>query len=213
MVEVSEEGTGDNQTGCGEMLFVAWEEIEEAADSAFNIWLGQPEIRWAHLAWAEMGRAGLTSYGTGVERTIVLLRFIALSEVYWDFCACAWQEDPPMGSMELADVVEISAFRMGQLLGPEFLPDPESQEEEIFEYALREALDSSRTNVVQALLKGFGHATWLFISLWLSSNDKYAGVPWDALDPDVIDEVTNHNPYGAEAYAWVESGMPPYGPF
>ncbi len=31
-----------------------WEELEDGARSMFDVWVGQPELRWARLAWERL---------------------------------------------------------------------------------------------------------------------------------------------------------------
>ncbi len=81
--------------GGGALL--SWDEVLDVAKSAFNVWVGQPELQWAKRAWQVLQDANLTRYRTELERYSVLFRLLVLGGIYSDFCDLAWGEcsDPP----------------------------------------------------------------------------------------------------------------------
>ena len=69
-----------------------WEDVLPAAKEAFNIWDGQPEIRWAKKAWRHITNAGLANYTNDLEYCMAQIGFLGLADVYHDWCAIAWDE-------------------------------------------------------------------------------------------------------------------------
>ena len=63
-----------------------WSAIDKVAGQAFSIWVDQPELAWAQMAWEKMIAAGFSTYHSEVERHQVLIRFLALCGLYHDFC-------------------------------------------------------------------------------------------------------------------------------
>jgi hypothetical protein len=146
-----------------------WPDIEPAAREAFSIWVGQPELHWARQAWNLIVRAGLASYSGELERCRVGIRFLALGALYHDFCRIAWDESVPPEYEEWAGELEITPFRVGQLVGEQ--PDWDDDVDEQIEDALRFLANSERSRIFRALCDGFGGTSALFVSLWRSSRD------------------------------------------
>lgn len=101
----------------GGTALVAWEDLQDAADLPFSIWVDQPELRWAKQAWNSLERAGLTSYLDERQRHQVLVRFVALADLYHEFCHLAWDEMYEPDYLAWADELNLSRFRIGQLAG------------------------------------------------------------------------------------------------
>lgn len=187
---------------------VEWDEVKEAARIGFNIWGGQPELAWARLAWSQLAAAGLTTYQDDLSRHGVLLRFIALAQVYCDFCEMAWQESTELRVSELADLLSLQPFRMGQMVGPEFSPE-ENEEGPLVVEAIQELIRPFHDEVTEALLEQAGSPTQVFVPLWLSSDGKLSGVPYDDLDGQVVWEAVNHvTEEKLAGFGWVDQGMP-----
>lgn len=190
---------------------VTWEDVEDAADDVFNIWVDHPEIAWARSAWNVLAEAGLTHYATELERTRVLARLLALGEIYRDFCACAWEECTDAWLSELAAKLDVGPFRVGQLMDRDFLEDDALDDEELFSYGVEELVGSERQAVADNLAKAFGSTSALFVSMWLSRAPDFSGAPWEALDREILDEILNEpTDEKLAAFSWIESGMPPY---
>src|SRR3990172_11861772 len=97
---------------------VAWEDVDDAAGAAFSIWVEQPELEWARRAWGVLAQAGLTAYSSERGRLRVLVRFVALADIYHQFCHLAWGEyykpeygDPDYG--DWADRLGLTPVRIG----------------------------------------------------------------------------------------------------
>jgi hypothetical protein len=96
-----------------------WSTIAEDAKELFDVWVNQPELAWAKKAWEHIETAGLTVHINDVERTLVLIRLVALAAFYHSWCYAAWQE----GAVQLEywrDALEIPHFRLAQLVGVDF---------------------------------------------------------------------------------------------
>ena len=189
---------------------LGWEEVEAAAPAAFDVWCGGADVAWARSAWDALAQAGLTRYRDGVERAEVLLRFLALGEVYRDFCACAWEEHTEGSLPELAAALGLNPFRLGQYLGAAF-EATEEEEEPPLEEGLAAAVGRVRAGVVRALRAHHGSDDALFLWMWISNDPDRAGRSWEAMDDDELDEVLNDSTPGrCAAYAWITDGMRPY---
>ena len=185
-----------------------WEDIEDAARGVFDLWVGQPELGWARLAWEALDQQSLTRYEDELERTVVLIRLLALGEVYRDFCAVTWQESHASMFGVLAEEIELSPFRLGQLVGPDFTSANEYLRDEPTSEAVRELVYEERPRVIRALTAAFRHTAELFVGLYLSTT-HLSGHRWEELDDDVIDEVLNDVSTDKSAgYSWIEEGMP-----
>ncbi len=189
---------------------LGWEEVEAAAPAAFDVWCGGADVAWARSAWDILARAGLTRYRDGVGRAEVLLRFLALGEVYRDFCACAWDEHTEASLPELAEALGLSPFRLGQYLGAAFEATDE-EEGTLLEEGLAAGVARVRAGVVRALRAHHGSDDALFLWMWISNDPDRAGRSWEAMDDDEVDEVMNDaTPGRCAAYAWITDGMRPY---
>lgn len=186
---------------------VTWDEVAEAAPGAFAVWCAGPEVAWARSAWDALGHAGLTGYRNGVGRVEVLLRFLALSEVYRDFCACAWEEHTANFLPELATALRLSQVALGQFLGRDF---DAADEGEALAAALAAGIARVRPDVVRALRLHYGSDVCLFLWMWLGNHPDRAGRRWEELSDDELDEVMDDpTPGRCSAYEWITDGMRP----
>ena len=96
-----------------------WNEVEEVAAELFTIW-GGGDLRWAKVAWTVLSETGLTRYASEVDRTVCIVRLIALNALYREFCVYAFDEGTS-GDWEYqvtADLLDddpfVDAFSLGQ---------------------------------------------------------------------------------------------------
>jgi hypothetical protein len=174
----------------------------------FNIWLRGSEVEWAKAAWQALERKGLSKYTDEVGRTMVLIRFVALAEMYREFCHTSGLEQmdlPPYD--DWAGDLEISSFRLGQLVGIEFGALREASDCALREEALRQLVNQVRREVFDALVARFFGSTWsLFASLWVT---QQAGVDFANLDEKTLNELDfDCSGQLAEGFLWVDQGMP-----
>ena len=81
------------------------------------MWTHRRELDWAREAWQRLTDAGLTGYTTERERCAVGMRFLALAQIYLDWCIRAddFREDDQLESW--AYELGIGTFHLGQLVG------------------------------------------------------------------------------------------------
>lgn len=175
-------------------MTVSWDEAKDAANLAFHIWVGQPELMWAEKAWAMLRDAKLTTYANELERYQVLFRLLVLGGIYSGFCGAAWEErsEPDYGYW--AEPLELDPFLLGQL----YAKLPKSAQEEDENEALEKLVEYERDRVVAALMAAFGSVSALYEALWKSKDaDDVEPEGDDTFDPDA-DQLS--------AYQWVDGG-------
>jgi hypothetical protein len=149
-----------------ELQPVQWDEVSENANSLFRVWTDGRELQWAKKSWQALSKRGLTSYANQVERTFVIIRFIALADIYRNFCDLAFDEAHEPEYMVWADEMNLEAFRVAQCIGPQFRCDEGSDTEDLFDQALCELVEGSKKVIYGALKAEFGDDSLLFVSLW-----------------------------------------------
>ncbi len=152
------------------MAVLEWQDVEDVAKKIFDIWVGQPELQWAMRSWNLILEEGLAEYDCELERAHVCLRFLALASIYYDWCACAWEEG---GSDEKIwgelDTFGLNHFHLGWLardleISGENSEDLEDDEPTLWTFI--SLLEKVRPEVVEVLIKrNNGHAG-LYESLW-----------------------------------------------
>jgi hypothetical protein len=190
-----------------------WIDVEECARSAFNIWVDQPELNWAKEAWEHLVRQGLAGHSTELEKCQVKIRFLALAGIYHDWCCVVWQEAVPPMYCYWAEPLEISAFRMGQLVGVGSAGiNEEPDDHNLFGRGLHEAIRASRPEVFIALLRGYGDISDLFVSLWNSDKVDSDEDEWEG-DLEYADrkesayQILNYDiSEKGPAYTWLDQG-------
>lgn len=147
-----------------------WTELQECAQSAFNIWVDQPELNWAQEAWEHLTRQGLAAYASELEKCRVKIRFLALAGIYHDWCSIAWQESDNPAYSDWADLLNIREFRLGQLVGSgDTAIDGEAEEDRLLGMGLKKMISAHRAGVLTGLLRAYGDISGLFVSLWNSN--------------------------------------------
>ncbi len=184
--------------------YLRWSSIADEAEKLFDAWGSDAEHDWARKAWEHIETSGLTRYTNDVERTRVLIRMVALAALYHSW----WRTVDVEGSVELINwsgELQISSFRVAQLAGVDFSPELDQSEEELYEEAVRTLVEQEHSNILGALLAGFGDETELFISLWLSNDPNWSG---RAVIPNELrDDIINVHENGKlEGFAWVSNG-------
>jgi hypothetical protein len=201
----------------GESRVLAWDEISHAAEEAFAIWSGQPELEWARCSWQALARAGLATYRNERERCQVAIRLLALAGLYHDFCAVAWEEYQEPQYVEWAEGLGIGPFRVGQLVGGDRLWDTADDDDATFAQALEHLVNEERQRVLASLREGYGDVSGLFVSLWRSrtasadagsESDGEGGAGDAESDDEILNDVTTEK---LAAFAWLESGCPTLG--
>lgn len=182
---------------------LTWDDVEEVAEEAFDLGPEQAGLAWAKLAWETLSRTEATSYKTDRDRTQIALRFLALADLYRDFCCLMWQQCCRTAHYEWAMELEVSAFRMGQFVG--LNPSLDDDDDDFaFSYAVEHLTNEARGDVVHALLYCFRGEQKLFLSL--------LGETADHRENSHKDDVENFASalVGPElsAFEWLRQGCP-----
>jgi len=154
----------------GPQATLAWEEIQAAARTIFKLFSHGRELAWAQDSWQRLSDAGLTTYTGGAGRGRVAVRLLALGSLFWCWCKVVdWQETDHDELIWWADELDISTFRLGQLVGPDFGAD-EEDEDRLRAAALEHLTAQARDEVVAALKRSYGGDSGLFLALWRISH-------------------------------------------
>ncbi len=188
-----------------------WEDVE----GMFDFWTGKPELYWARNAWSALEKAGLTLFSDQIERTKVLVRIMNLATICREFYHLAFdetQDSPPYTWW--ADSLEISPFRIGQIVGSSFERGDDEYVDDDADSLIKSALvflvDENRHEICAALVKGFGSESDLFYALWTSPH----GNPEVNEDEELetIEDVMWHDLTDRKlrAFDWIMNGMPSF---
>jgi hypothetical protein len=151
-----------------ELRTVQWEDVSESTDFLFHVWSGSRELEWAKKSWQGLSKHGLTSYRDQVERSSVIIRLIALADIYRGFCHLAFDEVYEPEYTVWASELNLKAFRVAQCVGPQFERDEEADADTLFDQALSELIRGAIPPIYEALKTEFGDDSLLFVSLWNS---------------------------------------------
>lgn len=185
---------------------LTWEELQPAFDLSYSVWNEEEKRAWAKKAWRLLSEAKLTQYETGIERAEVVVRFLALTGIFADFYQIAFQDGYEPQYTELAESLDLSPLRVGQLIGRDSDCDEGQDDSELYSDAIQYLANATRREVCRALITGFGGASQLFISLW-RSNYYYAD---EEITSD--DDIVNYDLTAEKhmAYEWITEGCYPY---
>lgn len=153
---------------------VKWAELAKCASWAFSWWADWDlEAKWAEQSWVVLEDHGLTSYTRGAERCKVLIRFMALAEIFNDFLFAAWKLDNTTQFTDIAYALDIDRrsiidFAKTNLswFEKETLLNLLTPEEVPFDYILADLCDEARPEIFEALERGYGDSYLLLLSLW-----------------------------------------------
>ncbi len=113
-----------------------------------TVWNFGYEEYWYQTVWKILEKNGLTRYKNELERYDVLLKAVAVSIIYEDFCNVYCDESP---SYYYLDEFDVSPFVLGQLYGAKFpgeIVDTENDGEIIFIMA-----ETYRSQIVRFIKK------------------------------------------------------------
>jgi len=176
---------------------LTWTDLSPAAHQIFHIWTDRhlEELRWASSAWTALQRAGLTSYSSEVEKTLVLIRLMTLAAMYHEFAERAWQEYFTPEYVDWAEQLEIDEIHVDELLGPDELRD--SVDHSLLEDRLQFLVNLSRHEIYKALVAYFGDDSGIFTALWKIQEPEED-------DYFILNEVTLDK---MAAFDWIRQGM------
>jgi hypothetical protein len=204
---------------------VEWEDIEDIANQLFHVWMTGGDLAWAKIAWRALSQAGMTAHASEAERTICVVRLIALNALYREFCVRAfdegdsdeWQDEITtdlVGDYPLLDV-----FTLGQLAERRQIDVDNSSLYEsdppALPYVILELIREEYCGVVETLQEQWDENAF-FTSLYASAKsgeDEDGDRQDEASSPvteDQIDRVMNSdlNSGKDQAHAWFKDGLP-----
>lgn len=199
---------------------ITFDEVENACEKIFGgVWLTNRGIEFARKCWEIFTISGITKYNNEIERYKVILYLITLGEIYREFNGIAFDEYIEPNYVEWAEYLDISEFRIGQLIGNN---TDYSENDSYNDYldAMGYLSNQSRRFIYDILLQGFKGKNQLFYELYLTGlpdEDISENFDEEEIDnsyktPDineVLDE-TDLTSGKFEAYSWVSSGCYPY---
>lgn len=193
-----------------ELNTLTWIDVEDAAELAFGGFehpgLEFGALEWANQAWEILIEAGLATYSINdeLERSQVVIRFLALADFYLEFCRIAWEDSHEPHYRLWADTLEIIHYDAKELISSDsdstFYDD---EEYELDDDDLKKLADHVRVEVLSALLESFGNISVLFVSLWRSNlreADEDGCVPYET-DSEILHG--NITPQKHFAYKWL----------
>ncbi len=188
---------------------LTWSDVEDAAELAFRGFehpgLEFGALEWANQAWEILIQAGLATYSINdeLERSQVVIRFLALADFYLEFCSVAWEESHEPNYRLWADTLDIIHYDAKELISSDsdstFYDDDEY---ELDNDDLKKLADNVRREVLSALLKTF-NLSGLFVFLWRSNRpetDEDGCVPYET-DSEILD--CNITLQKNSAYKWL----------
>jgi len=204
---------------------VEWEDIEDIAKQLLHIWVGGGDLAWAKSAWRALSQAGMTAYASEAERTICVVRLIALSALYQEFCVRAfdegssdeWQEE--ITSDLVGDYPLLDVFTLGQLAERRQIEVDNSplydSAPPVLSSVILELVQDEYRHVVDTLQEQWGENAF-FTSLYVSAEpdeDEDEEREDEASSPvtmDQIDRVMNYDRGSGKdhAYTWFTNGLP-----
>ncbi len=191
---------------------LTWDELSEVVKPLFDVWEGQPELRWAKQAWTHLTSRGLASYSNDFEKCRTKIRLMALAAFYRDFCYLAWDLAAYPTYDLWAELLEISKVLVGQLIGSDAELSTEEDEETLFQEVLRKLVRSERQEVFGALVNAYGNTSSLLVALWNSNKDHESkdcdfGVEGCNNCEQSADQILNYDiEEKGPAFTWLEQG-------
>jgi hypothetical protein len=193
-------------TAMSDFEILTWDDLQPALELPHSVWDDEEKRAWARKAWSLLTQAKLTQYVTGVERAEVVVRFLALIGIFADFYKIAFQDGFEPDYVELAESLDLTPLKVGQLIGRDADCDEGQDDSDLYGDALQFLANEARAEVWRALITGFGNAPRLFISLWRAKS-YYAD---EELVPDEDIAGSDLTPEKHTAYEWITEGCYPY---
>lgn len=177
-----------------------WIDIEPAAAGMFRIWTSGGDLAFAKEAWTHLAAAGLTDDDTPLLATQAQLRLIAIYRIYERFSRFKWDEGDEMPIVFLAEGMEVDRLALGLLAAADRKVDwPALEGIDMYEEALRSAVDSLRPSVFECLRKAYRGDTGLYVRLSRTRSN----------DPEDDDNAFDLTGLNVDAYAFVRFGGDP----
>ena len=197
---------------------ISFDEVEDGVQLIFgSVWMTNRGFEFAKKCWEIFTNLRLTVYDNQIEKCYILIHLIALGEIYREFNGIAFDEFIEPNYEEWAEILNISKYRIGQLIGKKF-GYMEGDDFEDYISAIGYLSDEDRKIVYDTLVKGFKSKEQLFYEFYLTGQpDEEVIEKDDEFDDSYktpsFEEVINGIDIATgvfEAYSWVSSGCYPY---
>ena len=113
-----------------------------------------------------LSKHGLTTYSNEVAKVRVLVRLMALAEIYREFCDRAWEEEYDCELTVWASELDLNHFRLAQCVSSTYKESTAEDQDELYSAALRSLAEEARREIHEVLIQEFGSESYLFVSLW-----------------------------------------------
>ena len=177
-------------------LSLNWAAVDLLAQRVFALWPGQPELTWARESWEAVLKGGLADFANDFERWEVLIRFLALAGIYFDFCHLAWSRADLPDYENLGTELGLGLLQVVLLLGRDALLEEVHDEEELFRAGMKFLADQARIEVFSVLTRGYGGIKALYEALRLSRQPEPR-----AVGKEQVIQLAERN-----AFHWIEEG-------
>jgi hypothetical protein len=179
---------------------LTWSDVEDAAELAFRGFehpgLEFGALEWANQAWEILIQAGLATYSINdeLERSQVVIRFLALAGFYIEFRSVAWEEYVEPDYYGWARTLKFFHYDAVHYYAEELLsPDSDwsvldDEDIELEDSDLQKLADNVREEVLSALTDSFGNISRLFVFLWQSNLPEAEEDGWvpDEIDSEIL---------------------------
>ncbi len=186
---------------------IEWTDIVRVVQPYMSVWNHSSELGWGKYAWHALGPAGLTKYQNEAERTICVVRALALAAMTKDFYARAFGEgsdgdwrdeisDDVIGADPLID-----AFTLGQIAERKgYETDHLALNDSVLSELIVDLIEEVYQEVGGTLRYALGDAE-LFASMFAA---RESGVSFPVAD-DYVASVVNDDVTAdkLEAYEWL----------
>ncbi|MBD3109676.1 hypothetical protein IEO70_15110 [Bacillus sp. AGMB 02131] len=148
---------------------IEWEDIYDSLKETLSFigWDNNMKYLWVKKAWSGIEKIGLTTYSNDIEKHIVYIRLYTILDFYCEFISIAMEREFSIDKDEWVVQFQINPFRMGQLVGQSFEME-EEEEDLLLANALDDLSSQYKSEILDALIKGFGSLSSLFCGLWLT---------------------------------------------
>ena len=181
---------------------LTWPDISDAASAMFNIMGNNKEVAFAQNVWQKLSELNLTSYSNNLELIKLKILFLALGDLYKDFCKVAFEKQTKFAYNDLLKKMNIDEFTLGRFYQSSIKPKENKLPDDFnSSKALEELTKYFRKDIFQLLLKALGSSNMLFISLWCTTNPDL-----DQDNLDIIKIFLDTSLTICNAQSWISSG-------
>lgn len=163
-----------------------WNKLKNSADTMFSIFISGEETKFAHKAWDIIVKSGLANFTNELEEGIVKLRFIALADIYLDYCKVAHEEDNESDYYGWEDNLNIGKLVLEEIYQTILTPEERENIDPDIPNMMQQLSYHYRNDVYDCLVKGYGSDDILFLNLWRSTHKDAR----KETDSDILNDLT-----------------------